>query len=208
MAKAREERIKARRAKAFRRRVLAIAVIVVVVIVLVWLYQFGRSPPPAASNPDRVIIRTSMGDITIELFGDMPITTNNFKNLVSQGAYDSTSAGNVTFHRVVNGFVIQGGDVSVKGINVATIQDELPNMHSNVRGSVAMAKTSEANSATSQFFINLDDDNSEDLDSNYSVFGEVVDGMDVVDAIAAVQTDESKRPLQDVIILRVEMVEP
>jgi peptidylprolyl isomerase len=147
-----------------------------------------------------------MGDITIELFDDMPITTNNFKNLVSQGAYDSTSSVNVTFHRVVEGFVVQGGDVSVKGINVATIQDELPNNHSNIRGSVAMAKTSAPNSATSQFYINLVD-NSASLDSNYTVFGRVVDGMDVADEIATVQVDESDRPLQDVVIFRAELVE-
>jgi peptidylprolyl isomerase len=203
---AREDRIKARKAKAFRRRALAIAVIVVVVVALVLLYVYGRQPP-AASNLTKVVIRTSMGDITIELFDDMPITTSNFRNLVSQGAYDSTSSVNVTFHRVVKGFVVQGGDVSVKGINVATIQDELPNKHSNIRGSVAMAKTSDPNSATSQFYINLVD-NSESLDSNYTVFGRVVDGMDAADAIAEVQVDESKRPLQDVVIFRAELVEP
>jgi len=206
MARAREERIQARKAKTFRRRVLALAVIVVVVIALVWFYQSSR-PAPASSNTTEVIIRTSMGDITIELFDDMPITTNNFKNLVSQGVFDSTSSVNVTFHRVVDGFVIQGGDVSVKGINVATIKDELPNKHSNIRGSVAMAKTSEANSATSQFFINLVD-NSKDLDSNYSVFGRAVDGMSVVDAIAKVPVDTNDKPLQDVMIFRVEFVEP
>ena len=206
MAKAREERIKARKAKTSRRRVLAIAVIVVVVIALVWFYQSSRQPP-AASNPTKVIIRTNMGDITIELFDDMPITTNNFKNLVSQGAFDSTSGVNVTFHRVVDGFVIQGGDVSVKGINAATIKDELPNKYSNTRGSVAMAKTTAPDSANSQFFINLVD-NSKDLDSNYSVFGRVVDGMSVADAIAKVQVDTNDKPLQDVMIFRAEIVEP
>ena len=206
MAKAREERIKARKAKTFRRRVLTIAVIVVVVVALVWFYQSSRQPP-AASNPTKVIIRTNMGDITIELFADMPITTNNFKNLVSQGAFDSTSGVNVTFHRVVDGLVIQGGDVSVKGINAATIKDELPNKHSNIRGSVAMAKTTAPDSANSQFFINLVD-NSKDLDSNYSVFGRVVDGMNVVDAIAKVQVDTNDKPLQDVMIFRAEIVEP
>jgi peptidylprolyl isomerase len=206
MARAREERIKARKAKAFRRRVLAFAVVVAVVVALVMLYVYGRQPP-AASNLTRVVIRTSLGDITIELFDDMPVTTNNFKNLVSQGAYDSTSSVNVTFHRVVEGFVVQGGDVSVKGINVATIQDELPNKRSNIRGSVAMAKTSAPNSATSQFYINLVN-NSASLDSNYTVFGRVVDGMDVADEIAKVQVDENDRPLQDVVIFRAELVEP
>jgi len=200
MARVREERIKARKAKAFRRRVLAIAVIVVVVVALVWLYQSSR-PAPSSSSQNTVVLRTSMGDITIELYEDMPITTGNFRSLVSQGVYDGT-----IFHRVVADFVIQGGDATSKGITVPTILDELPNKHSNIRGSVAMAKTSEANSATSQFYINLKD-NSENLDSNYSVFGAVVDGMSVVDAIGQVQTDESDKPLQDVTLVKAEFVE-
>jgi peptidylprolyl isomerase len=123
----------------------------------------------------------SMGDITIQLYGDMPITSANFMNLVGTGVYDGT-----IFHRVVPGFVIQGGDASSKGITVQNITDELPNKHSNVRGSVAMAKTSAANSATSQFFINLNNTNAATLDSNYSVFGTVIAGMDVVDHISQV----------------------
>ena len=201
MAKAREERIKARKAKTFRRRVLAIAIIVVVVAALVWLYQSSR-PLPAASNLNTVVLRTSMGDITIELYDDMPITTGNFRNLVSQGVYDGT-----IFHRVVANFVVQGGDATSKGINVATIADELPNKHSNIRGSVAMAKTSAPNSATSQFYINLKD-NSADLDSNYSVFGAVINGMTVVDNIGQVQTDQNDKPLQDVTLTKAELVGP
>jgi peptidylprolyl isomerase len=201
LAKAREERIKARKAKTFRRRALAIAVIVVVVIALVWLYQSSRQPP-AASNLAKVILETSEGNITIELYDDMPITTSNFKNLVSQRVYDGT-----IFHRVVADFVIQSGDATSKGISVATIQDELPNKHSNIRGSVAMAKTSEPNSATSQFYINLKD-NSANLDSNYSVFGRVTAGMDVVDDIGQKQVDDNDKPLQDVMIFTAELVEP
>jgi peptidylprolyl isomerase len=122
-------------------------------------------------------------NITIQLFGDMPITTGNFINLVKTGVYDGT-----IFHRVVPGFVIQGGDATPKGINVSAIPDELPNKHSNLRGYVAMAKTSQPNSATSQFFINLNDTNAADLDSSYSVFGRVIDGMNVADAISQLPT--------------------
>ena len=128
---------------------------------------------------DKVLIQTAMGNITIELFDDMPITTGNFKNLVRTGVYDGTN-----FTRVVPGFVIQGGDATGKGITVQNITDELPNKHSNLRGYVAMAKTNQPNSATSQFFIDLNDSNAVSLDSNYSVFGKVVAGMDVVDAIS------------------------
>jgi peptidylprolyl isomerase len=141
-----------------------------------------------------------MGDITIQLYEDMPITTGNFRDLVKREVLDGT-----IFHRVVHDFVIQGGDATSKGIDVATIRDELPNKHSNIRGSVAMAKTSEPNSATSQFYINLKD-NSQDLDSNYSVFGTVISGMNVVDAIGNVATDSTDRPLQDVTLTKAELV--
>jgi cyclophilin family peptidyl-prolyl cis-trans isomerase len=147
-----------------------------------------------------VTLTTSKGTIVIGLFDDMPITTGNFKNLTQLGVYDGT-----IFHRVAYNFVIQGGDVSWKGIVVPTIHDELPNKHSNVRGSVAMAKTSLPNSATSQFFINLVDNTY--LDSNYSVFGQVVQGMDVVDAIGQVpitptnpQYPNDGKPVQDVTV--------
>ena len=152
---------------------------------------------------DKVLIETNMGNITIELFDDMPITTGNFKNLVRTGVYDGTN-----FTRVAPGFVIQGGDATGKGITVQNITDELPNKHSNLRGYVAMAKTSEANSATSQFFINLNDSNAASLDSNYSVFGKVIAGMDVVDAISQVPftpvlSSTDGTPLQPVTMTKV-----
>ncbi len=139
-----------------------------------------------------VTLSTTMGTIVIGLFDDMPITTSNFKNLTQLGYYDGT-----IFHRVVHNFVIQSGDLSGKGIVVPKILDELPNKHSNIRGSVAMAKTSLPNSATSQFYINLVDNTY--LDANYSVFGEVIQGMDVVDSIGNVATVNDK-PVQDVTV--------
>jgi cyclophilin family peptidyl-prolyl cis-trans isomerase len=128
-----------------------------------------------------VLLVTSMGNITIELYDDMPITTGNFKNLVATGVYNGTQ-----FTRVAYGFVIQGGDATEKNITVPPIPDELPNKHSNVAGAVAMAKTSQPNSATSQFFIDLNDSNAASLDSTYTVFGMVISGMNVVDAIGQV----------------------
>jgi len=151
----------------------------------------------------KVLLETSMGNIKIQLYGDMPITTSNFMNLVGTGVYDNT-----TFSRVAYGFVIQGGDATPKGITVPPIPDELPNKHSNVLGSVAMAKTNQPNSATSQFYINLNDSNAATLDSNYSVFGTVISGMDVVDRIGQVPinaTDPSNptdgTPVQPVTII-------
>lgn len=154
-------------------------------------------------DTDKVLLVTTMGDITIELYDDMPITTANFKNLVSTRVYDGT-----IFNRVAKGFVIQGGDTTPKGITVPPIQDELPNKHSNVRGAVAMAKIpNQANSAASQFFIDLNDTNPASLDSNYSVFGTVISGMDIVDAISQVQITPTNpqnpndgKPVQDVIL--------
>jgi len=152
-----------------------------------------------SSSSNIVLLKTNMGDIKIELYDDMPITTGNFKKLVQQGIYDST-----IFHRVKDKFMIQGGDASVKGITVPTIPDELPNKHSNDRGWVAMAKTNEPNSATSQFYINLE--NNSNLDSNYSVFGKVIDGMNVVDTIGEVPTDANDKPLEDVKIIKAELI--
>lgn len=97
-------------------------------------------------GPNKVLLVTSKGNITIELFDDMPITAGNFRNLAERRIFDGTF-----FHRVVHNFVVQGGDASVKGIDVPAMRDELPNKHSNARGTVAMAKTSEPNSATCQF---------------------------------------------------------
>ena len=156
---------------------------------------FRASPSSSRSTPTRVLLVTSMGNITVELYSDMPITASNFENLTQFGIYDGT-----LFHRVATSpAVIQGGDAGPKGIVVPTIPDELPNKHSNVRGSVAMAKTSSPNSASSQFYINVNDNLY--LDSNYSVFGNVTAGMNVVDAISQVPTDNEK-PKQDVTITK------
>ena len=157
-------------------------------------------------DSNKILLVTSIGNITVELYDDMPITTGNFKNLTRRGVYDGT-----IFHRVARNFVIQGGDVTSKGISVPSIQDELPNKHSNVRGSVAMAKTSDPNSATSQFFINLNDTNAAQLDSNYSVFGRVTAGMDVVDAISQVPinpglSENDGKPVQDVTLIKAEII--
>jgi peptidylprolyl isomerase len=197
-----------------RNAIIAIIVLMVIISAVVVAYQMNGSKP-ADQSSNTVLLVTSMGNITIELYAEMPITTGNFKNLTKIGAYDGT-----IFHRVVPGFVIQGGDVTSNGITVPPIQDELPNKHSNVRGSVAMAKKSNpdgsvaANSATSQFFINLNDTNPAFLDSNYSVFGRVISGMNVVDAISIVKviqtTDPNisgyQRPVTNVTLITAEFI--
>lgn len=147
----------------------------------------------------KIRLTTSMGNITFALFDDMPLTAENFKNLIEHGIYDGT-----IFHRVVPNFVVQGEGATSKGIIVPTIMGELPNLHSNVRGSVAMAKTDEPDSATSQFYINVGDNTS--LDSNYSVFGKVIEGMSVIDAIGALATDANERPLQTITLISAQII--
>ncbi len=109
----------------------------------------------------RVVLHTTMGDITIRLYDDMPVTAGNFEKLVRSGFYDGT-----VFHRVIDGFMIQGGDPTGTGSGGPgyTIPDEFVKGHSNVRGTVAMANTGRPNTGGSQFFINLVDNTYLDWD--------------------------------------------
>ena len=143
-----------------------------------------------AENP-RVLMKTSLGDMELELFADKaPISVENFLRYVDEGYYNGT-----IFHRVINSFMIQGGgfnpDMSRKRGH-SPIRNEAQNGLKNVRGSIAMARTSDPHSATSQFFINHVDNDKLDYPSfdswGYAVFGKVTKGMDTVDKIADVYT--------------------
>jgi peptidylprolyl isomerase len=149
---------------------------------------------------DKVRLETTMGNITIALDPDMPITAGNFENLTKSGFYNG-----VIFHRVIAGFMIQAGDPTGTGRGGPgyTIPDEFTAHNHNLRGTVAMANAGPATGG-SQFFINLVDNTR--LDTGYPVFGTVTDGMDVVDAIGNVITDENNRPETNVTILHAEMV--
>lgn len=137
-----------------------------------------------------ITISTSHGDIVIELFDETaPISAENFRQYVTDGHFDDT-----IFHRVIPNFMIQGGgftaDMSQKPTR-APIKNEADNGEKNVRGTLAMARTQVVDSATSQFFVNLRDNSFLDhggRDFGYAVFARVTEGMDVVDAIAAVPT--------------------
>jgi len=151
----------------------------------------------------KVKLTTSMGAITIELdAAKAPVSAENFVKYVQSGHYDGT-----VFHRVIDGFMIQGGgftaDMKQKGTD-APIENEAANGLKNDKYTIAMARTGEPHSATAQFFINTVDNTFLDYSGasspGYAVFGEVVAGMDVIDAIAAVQTDGSDRPLEDIVI--------
>ncbi len=133
-----------------------------------------------------ITISTSHGDIVVELFEDSaPITCENFRQYVADNFFDGT-----IFHRVIPNFMIQGGGFTADMSQKATrepIKNEADNGQSNLRGTLAMARTQAVDSATAQFFINLRDNHFLDhggRDFGYAVFGKVADGMDVVDAIA------------------------
>jgi peptidyl-prolyl cis-trans isomerase A (cyclophilin A) len=150
---------------------------------------------------------TSHGPFTVELFEkEAPVTVANFLRYVDDGFFDGS-----IFHRIVPGFVIQGGGLTKDFANKKTraaIANEAKNGLKNTRGSLSMARTSDVNSATSQFFVNLADNAFLDhgpRDFGYAVFGRVTEGMDVIDKIARVKTGTRKgyqdAPLEDVVIV-------
>lgn len=148
-----------------------------------------------------VVLETNMGEITIQLADDMPITTGNFINLIESGTYDDT-----IFHRVIDGFMVQGGDPTGTGMgdpSIPSIQDEFTSSNANNIGTISMANRG-PNTGSSQFFINLVNNNY--LDSMHPVFGEVVDGMDVVDAIGKVSTGANDKPVEDVVIEKARII--
>ncbi|NBA97817.1 peptidylprolyl isomerase [Pseudomonas sp. R5(2019)] len=149
---------------------------------------------PAATKNPHVLLNTSFGEIEVELdAAKAPVSTQNFLAYVDKGFYKDT-----IFHRVIPGFMVQGGGFTrdmVQKPTDAPIKNEADNGLLNVRGTLAMARTSAKDSATSQFFINHKDNGFLDhgsRDFGYAVFGKVVKGMDVVDQIAGVQTTRSR----------------
>ena len=158
----------------------------------------------ADANHPKVLLHTSAGDITLELDAvKAPLSVENFLAYVNSGHYDGT-----IFHRVINNFMIQGGGFDQNMVQKATqapIKNEAKNGLKNTRGSIAMARTSVVDSATSQFFINHKDNAFLDhgsRDYGYAVFGQVIDGMPVVDAIAKARTMPGDRPVDNIVILK------
>jgi peptidyl-prolyl cis-trans isomerase A (cyclophilin A)/peptidyl-prolyl cis-trans isomerase B (cyclophilin B) len=191
---------KIRHQKSRKKLYLAIAIIAIIVIAL-GAYAFLSRPLT------KVLLNTSMGDIIIQLREDKPITSGNFRNLVQQGKYDGT-----LFHRIIKGFMIQGGGMEE---NIPTIPDEIGSNNRNLPYTIAMAKTNQPNSATSEFFINLVDNGLDNpgFDATYTVFGTVISGQDVVDLIAnqPVQANpnnpqEISQPMDLIILLKATMI--
>ena len=167
-------------------------------LVLTWS---AASPSAQEANP-MVVMETSLGTIIIELYqNDAPKSVENFLAYVNSGFYEGT-----VFHRVIPGFMIQGGGMTADLSRKATrgpIENEATNGLKNRRGTLAMARTADVNSATSQFFINpvdnafLDHRSTRPNEFGYAVFGMVAEGMDVVDKIRRVPTG-TRGPFQDV----------
>jgi peptidylprolyl isomerase len=152
------------------------------------------------SDPTRVQLSTNRGDILIELSENRPITTGNFIKLVSEGFYDG-----VIFHRVIEKFMIQGGCPKGNGTGGPgyTIRDEITADNRNTRGTLSMANAG-PNTGGSQFFINLVDNTH--LDKHHPVFGKVINGMDVVEAIGKSKTGKNDRPQEDIVIQKATVV--
>jgi peptidylprolyl isomerase len=179
-----------------KRLIIAGIIILALILSIVFI-------PKMANNTQeiRVLLKTNYGDITIQLRADQPITSGNFENLVQKGAYNG-----VIFHRVIDGFMIQGGDPTGTGFgdkSIPMIKDEFNGEQKNNRGTIAMANAG-PNTGSSQFFINLVNNNF--LDNKHPVFGQVVQGMDIVDKIAKVKTDASDRPLEEVKIISASII--
>jgi peptidyl-prolyl cis-trans isomerase A (cyclophilin A) len=178
---------------------------------LAWLVALvvgaqGHAAEPAAAAaaaPQRVALETSQGRIVVELRADKaPKTVANFIQYVNDGFYDGT-----IFHRVISGFMVQGGGFTAAMVQKPTrppVASESNNGLKNVRGALAMARTSDPNSATAQFFINVVDNAFLDYPGRdgfgYTVFGNVVEGMDVVDKIRAVPTGGGDVPRETILI--------
>jgi peptidylprolyl isomerase len=168
--------------------------VVLIVVLSVGMYKME------GNQKQIVLLETNMGNIEIEMASDMPITTGNFVGLVEKGTYNG-----VIFHRIIDGFMIQGGDPTGTGYgdpNIPNIKDEFGELKNDI-GTISMANAG-ANTGSSQFFINLVNNNG--LDGIHPVFGKVIKGMDVVEKIAKVSTDAGDRPLEEVKIIKAEVL--
>jgi cyclophilin family peptidyl-prolyl cis-trans isomerase len=172
----------------------------------------ASSAPAQEKNPV-VVFETSMGKIKVELFKDKaPITVKNFLKYVEDGHFDNT-----IFHRVIKDFMIQGGGLTTDMKEKKPrepIKNEAGNGLSNVRGTIAMARlpVADPDTATAQFFINVVDNTRLDRKpgagkEGYAVFGQVIEGMDVVDQIRAVETGKNDVPTKQVVIKSIRLVE-
>jgi cyclophilin family peptidyl-prolyl cis-trans isomerase len=178
--------------------------IIVLIVFVCAALLIGKMTGNIVNSPTKVKLETNYGDIVVQLNPQKaPISVANFLKYVNDGFYDNT-----TFHRIIANFMIQGGGFTTDGEQKQTyapIKLESNNGLKNNRGTIAMARTPDPNSATSQFFINVVDNdflNYKVRDDGYAVFGQVINGMDVVDKIAAIPADVNGVPVKEVVIIK------
>ncbi len=155
------------------------------------------------------VFTTSMGEIKILLYTEeAPLTTQNFIDLANEGLYDGT-----IFHRIIDDFMVQGGDIENKdglgGYSAAgpgtNLEDEIVDGLVHIKGALSMANKGFANSGGSQFFIVQKSDGTDWLDGKHAVFGYAFEGMDIIDQMAAVEVDGGSKPLEDIVLEKVEI---
>ena len=174
--------------------------ILTLAFLLMAMTSLAFSDPQSKDDTTKVVMTTTMGNITILLFEkESPISVKNFLAYVDSGFYSG-----LTFHRVIPGFMVQGGgfmkNLTKRQTILPPIKNESDNGMKNERGTLSMARTSDPHSATSQFFISVADNASLDISARgwgYAVFGKVIEGMDVVEKIVAVKT-ETRGAMKDV----------
>ncbi len=189
-----------------RRTMILSALRLTTLLGIAWTLALSSAPPAGAADDDHpvVVLDTTLGPITVELDrAKAPISVDNFLKYVDKGFYDG-----VVFHRVIPGFMVQTGGMTEDNGTLhekrkealPPIKNESGNGLSNVRGALAMARTNDPNSATSQFFINHSDNaRLDDYGGGYAVFGKVTAGMDVVDAIAKAETTAKRNDRGDAV---------
>jgi peptidylprolyl isomerase len=183
---------------------LIIGILIIAAIFLVYKNTMEENTQDNTITEDKQVkLTTSKGEIIIELYSkDMPITAGNFEKLVGEEFYDGT-----IFHRVIDEFMIQGGDPQGTGMGGPgyEIKDEFTqtSLDQNMRGTISMANAG-PNTGGSQFFINLVDNNF--LDGKHPVFGKVTEGIDIVDAIAKVEKNAQDKPLEEIRIIKAEII--
>src|SRR3989344_1783607 len=182
----------------YKKKILIASVLIIVAIV-----AFNIMGNKKVSENTKVALETTQGTIVIELYtGQMPITAGNFVKLVNERFYDG-----IIFHRVIDGFMIQGGDPTGTGAGGPgyKIEDEFSgtDLDRNLRGTISMANAG-PDTGGSQFFINLADNNF--LNGKHPVFGKVVEGLDVVDSIATTETNSEDRPIEEVKIISAKVI--
>jgi len=183
-----------------------VAIFLTVVLLILFTLFVMKMVDNINAPMKNVKLETNHGDIVIELYSDMPITAGNFQKLVEDGFYDG-----VIFHRIIPNFMIQGGDPTGTGSGGPgyQIKDEFVEGRSNLPMTLSMANSGPG-SGGSQFFINLVDNSFLDFDkqplsSKHPVFGEVIEGQDVVKKIAGVETSR-ERPIDDVVIIKASVI--